>query len=461
MDDCVRLLLVTFPAQGHINPSLQFAKRLVKMGVHVTFLTAFSALNRMTKSAATPLGMTFSGFSDGQDDCDGDLWNNNEDGDRYNKEIKIRGSEAIAKLITSAAERGQPFVHVVYTTIIPWVGQVARALHVPSTFLWIQPATILGIYYYYLNGYGDFIGKNMNDPSWSVEFPGLPLLTGGDLPSFLVASNTFNSALPLIKEHFDILDTETNPKVLVNSFEALEPGAMRAIEKLNLVAVGPLIPSALLDEKDPSDTSFGGDLFKDSKAYIDWLNTNASESVIYIAFGSMSAIAKPQIEEIARGLLECGRPFLWVVRASEEEKLSCKERLEQRGMIVPWCSQVEVLSHPSVGCFVTHCGWNSCLESLVSGIPVVAFPQWSDQVTNGKLMEDVWKTGVRVRANEEGIVESGEIKRCIEVVMGGDDQMRCNAKKWKDLGKEAGKEGGLSDKNLNTFVEEVRASLVK
>ena len=96
-----------------------------------------------------------------------------------------------------------------------------------------------------------------------------------------------------------------------------------------------------------------------------------------------------------------------------EDKLSCEEQLERQGMVVPWCAQLEVLSHPSLGCFVTHCGWNSSLESLVSGIPVVAFPLWSDQRTNAKLIEDVWRIGVRVMSNEEGIVQGNEIKRCV------------------------------------------------
>ncbi|KAH7857160.1 hypothetical protein Vadar_009714 [Vaccinium darrowii] len=454
MDDSVRLLLVTFPIQGQINPSLQLAKRLVKMGVTVTFVTSFSAINRITKSAsATPPGLTFSDFSDGNDD-------GLKMGDTRGAELRRRWSKAVVELIKSEAERGQPFVHVVYTTFTPWVGQIARALHVPSTFFWIQPATILGIYYYYFNGYGDAIRNNTKKPSSAVELPGLPLLSADDLPSFLLASNTFDFALPLLKEHLDLLDVETNPKVLVNTFDALEYEALRAIEKINLVAVGPLILSAFSDGKDPADTSFGGDLLEDTKAYIEWMDSKASESVIYIAFGSLSSMVKQQMDEIARGLLECGRPFLWVVRAIEDEKLSCIEQLERQGMIVPWCSQVEVLAHPSVGCFVTHCGWNSSLESLVSGVPVVAFPQWSDQVTNGKLIEDVWKTGTRVKPNTDGIVESGETKKCIEVVMGG-NEMSSNAKRWKDLGREAGKEGGSSDKNLKTFVEEVKACVVK
>jgi UDP:flavonoid glycosyltransferase YjiC (YdhE family) len=119
---------------------------------------------------------------------------------------------------------------------------------------------------------------------------------------------------------------------------------------------------------------------------------------------------------------------------------------------------VEVLSHPSLGCFVTHCGWNSTLESLVFGMPVVAFPQWTDQGTNAKLIQDVWKTGVRVTANKDEIVEGDEIMRCLELVIGGGgrgEDMRRNAKKWRDLAREAAREGGSSYKNLKAFVDEI------
>ena len=168
-------------------------------------------------------------------------------------------------------------------------------------------------------------------------------------------------------------------------------------------------------------------------------------------------------------MLDFGHPFLWVIRAKkneeekEEDKLSCKEELEEKGMIVSWCSQVEVLSHPSLGCFLTHCGWNSTLESLVSGVPVVAVPMWSDQGTNAKLIEDMWMTGVRVTANEDGIVEGDEIKRCLELVVGGsgerEEEIRRNAKKWKDLAREASKEGGSSYENLKSFVDEIGEGL--
>jgi anthocyanidin 3-O-glucoside 5-O-glucosyltransferase len=271
----------------------------------------------------------------------------------------------------------------------------------------------------------------------------------------------------LLQEQLEQLSQETNPKVLVNSFDALELGAMNATEKFNLIGIGPLIPSAFLDGKDPLDKSFGGDLFQGSEDYTEWLNSKPKSSVVYVSFGSILVLSNRQMEEISRGLVQSGLPFLWVIRdeqnkkkeKEEDDQLSaCREAiLEKQGMVVPWCCQVEVLSHPSIGCFVTHCGWNSTLESLVSGVPVVAFPHWTDQGTNAKLIEDVWKTGVRVVANEEGIVEGDEIKRSLDLVMadGKTGDFRKNAKKWKDLAMDAVKDGGSSDKNLKAFVDEV------
>ena len=246
--------------------------------------------------------------------------------------------------------------------LIPWAVDVARELHLPSVLLWIQqPAMVFDIYYYYFNGFADVI---RNNPSCSIQLPGLPLLTSRELPS-LLASNPYPSVVPTFEAHFEALEKENHPRprVLVNFFDALEPEALKAIEKLNLVAVGPLVPYAFFDGS------------KDY--YFEWFNSKPESSVIYVSFGSLSLLKKQQMEEVARGLLDCGRPFLWVVRTKEngeeeEENLSCREELEQMGLIVPWCSQMEVLSHPSLGCFVIHCWWNSSLESLVSGVPVVS-----------------------------------------------------------------------------------------
>ncbi|KAL4602037.1 hypothetical protein ACB092_10G024100 [Castanea dentata] len=376
-------LLVTYPAQGHINPALQFANRLIHLGggrrVH-----------------------------------------------EHLDQLKRNGTKALTKLIVSNANQGRPFTCLVYTLLIPWVAEVARELHLPSTLFWIQPAMVLDIYYYYYNGFANVIGNCNNDPSHSIQLSGLPLLTSHELPSFMLASNTYDYLLPIFQADLEALEKLSKPRVLVNTFDALEIEALKAIEKLNLVVVGPLIPSAYLDERDSSNGS---------KDYMEWLNSKPESSVIYVSFGSISVLMKQQMEEIARGLLDCGRPFLWVIRAKEngeEEKLSCKKELEEKGMIVPWCSQVYVLSHPSMGCFVTHCGWNSTLEGLFLGVPMVAFPQWTNQETNAKLIEDVLKKAVKVTTNNDGIVVGDEIKRCLELVAGDGErgkEMRRNAMK--------------------------------
>ncbi|XP_027119146.1 crocetin glucosyltransferase, chloroplastic-like [Coffea arabica] len=460
------ILLVSYPVQGHINPSLQFAKRLLRMGIQVTFATSVFALGRMTKSSGSiPKGLSFASFSDGYDDG---FQPKGVDHSEHMSGMEKHGSNALKNVINTSANQGCPVTGLVCTFLLPcpWATTVARQCHIPSALLWIQPATVMDIFYYYFHGYEDDVKNNSNDPTWSIQFPGLPSMKAKDLPSFILpSSDAINSSiLSAFKRQLETLDEEEKPKVLVNTFDALEPQALKAIESYNLIAIGPLTPSAFLDGKDPSETSFSGDLFQKSKDYKEWLNSRPAASVVYVSFGSLLRLPKKQMEEIASGLLKSGRPFLWVIRAKEdgeeekeEDRLSCVEELEEKGMIVPWCSQIEVLTHPSLGCFLTHCGWNSTLESLVCGVPVIAFPHWVDQGTNAKLIEDVWETGVKVVPNEDGTVDGDEINRCIETVMDDEEKgivLRRNAMKWKELAREVTQEGGSSDKNLKAFVEE-------
>ncbi|RVW21027.1 Crocetin glucosyltransferase, chloroplastic [Vitis vinifera] len=457
-------LLVSYPAQGHINPTLRLAKRLIRTGAQVTFVTTVYAQRRMVKPLSV-CGLSFAPFSDGYDDgCE-----NKDNLHHVLSEIKRQGTRKLTELVLECADQGRPVACIVYTMIFDWAQEVARRVQVLSAYFWNQATTVFDIYYYYFNGYGDEVRNKSIDPSSSIELPGLePLFTSPDLPSFLLSSNKLTFVLESFQKNFEALSQDENPKVLLNTFDALEPKALRALDKLKLIGIGPLIPSAFLDTKDPTDISFGGDLFQGSTDYIEWLNSKPKSSVIYISFGSLAILSKPQMEEIACGLLNSDRPFLWVIRepdkgeVKDEEMLGCREELEQRGMIVPWCSQLEVLTHPSLGCFVTHCGWNSTLESMVCGVPVVAFPQGTDQATNAKLITDMWKTGIRVRVNEEGMVERDEIKMCLEIVMGDGERaerLRRNAEKWKELAREAMKNGGISDNNLKAFVDEVGQKL--
>lgn len=125
-----------------------------------------------------------------------------------------------------------------------------------------------------------------------------------------------------------------------------------------------------------------------------------------------------------------------------------------------WSPQEQVLAHPSVACFVTHCGWNSTMESLTSGMPVIAFPQWGDQVTDAVYLVDVFKTGIRMCRGEaeDRIIPREEVEKClVEATVGPKaEEIKRNALKWKKAAEDAVGEGGSSDRNMQSFVDEVR-----
>ena len=164
--------------------------------------------------------------------------------------------------------------------------------------------------------------------------------------------------------------------------------------------VGPTVPSAYLDNRLPDDASYGFHLHTPTTAATKaWLDARPARSVAYVSFGSIAALGPEQLAEVAEGLFNSGAPFLWVVRALETSKIpdGFADKAGGKGLIVPWTAQLEVLAHGAVGCFVTHCGWNSTTEALSAGVPMVAVPHWSDQPTNAKYIEDVWRVGVRAR----------------------------------------------------------------
>ncbi|CAA7026520.1 unnamed protein product [Microthlaspi erraticum] len=439
-------LLVTFPAQGHVNPALRFARRLIRTtGARVTFATCLSVFNRsMIPNHDNVYNLSFLSFSDGFDDG---VISNTEDVQNRLLILERNGDETLSEFIEANRDGDSPVTCLIYTILPNWVPKLARRFHLPAVLLWIQPALAFHVYY-----------NHSSIHSSGLEFQNLPSLAVRDLPSFLSPSNTNKAAQTVYQELIEFLREESNLKILVNTFGSLEPEALTANPNIKMVAVGPLLLPEVFSVSESIDQS----------SYSLWLDSKTESSVIYVSFGTMVELSRKQIEELARVLIEGKRPFLWVITdkpnreakaegedETEVEKIAgLRHELEEVGMILSWCSQVEVLRHRAVGCFLTHCGWSSTLESLVLGVPVVAFPMWSDQPTNAKLMEDSWKTGVRVRENEEGLVEREEIRRCLEAVMEDKaDELKENAEKWKRLAVEEGREGGSSDKNIEAFVE--------
>lgn len=229
--------------------------------------------------------------------------------------------------------------------------------------------------------------------------------------------------------------------------------------------IGPTVPSMYLDKRLQDDNDYGLSLFKpDAEACIKWLDTKEPASVVYISFGSLVSYREGQMDELASVLMKTNFYFLWVVRDSETSKLP-RDFLadddhmvqEKKVLIVNWCPQLQVLAHRAVGCFMTHSGWNSTLEALSLGVPMVTLPQWADQPTNAKYVVDVWGAGVCVKADERGIYRREEIEGCIKQVMEGEkgNLIRNSVARWKKLANEAVDEGGSSDKNIKEFISKL------
>jgi len=157
--------------------------------------------------------------------------------------------------------------------------------------------------------------------------------------------------------------------------------------------------------------------------------------VLYVSFGSGGTLSQHQIDELALGLELSGQRFLWVLRApsnlpsaayletAEEDPLQFLpkgflERTKEKGLVVAsWAPQVQILGHSSVGGFLSHCGWNSTLESVQEGVPLITWPLFAEQRMNAVMLAEGLKVALRPRFNEDGIVEKEEIAKVIKCLM--------------------------------------------
>ncbi|KAF7811029.1 UDP-glycosyltransferase 84B2-like [Senna tora] len=474
----LHVLMVTLSAQGHINPLLRLANSLISKNLHVTFATTQALYHRMFNSsstaaaAAAPTSITINGFqvlffSDGFNSHE--ERSKNTDIDHYMESIESSGPTSVSDLVrTHFSERRRQLACIVNTPFVPWVADVAAELGIPCACLWIQPCALYAIYYH------RFVANLAEEFSRdAVELPGFPLLQPRDLPSFLLPSNPFGSFSKMLEEMFQKKIKDGKFRwVLANSFYDLEKDVIDSMALLSpILPVGPLVPSSLLTHDDQGvdeKQDVGIEMWKAQESCMEWLSNKAPCSVIYISFGSLIVLSSKDIESIANALKKSKRHFLWVMKVPEREAssgagqlpLGFLEETKEQGLVVSWCPQTKVLSHPSIACFLTHCGWNSMLEAISAGIPMVAYPKWTDQPTNAKLLTDVFQTGTRLWPDRDGVVGSEEVERAIEEVVGGprSEEIKKNAERLKRAAREAVADGGSSDRAIQSFVDEIIGS---
>ncbi|KAF3327085.1 cinnamate beta-D-glucosyltransferase-like protein [Carex littledalei] len=445
------VLMISFPGQGHVNPLLRLAKRIAAKGVLITFSTTSDTGHQIISSS--DVVSADDGVPVGNGHLRFEFLNLNwdKDGQKHVLEesmlnLDTVGPAAFADLIRKQSLARRPVTYVVNNPFIPWAVDVATDMGIPCAVLWVQSCAVFSTYYHYHHGLSEF--PTETNPDISVCLPGIPIMTPEEIPSFLLPTTFHKSLTKAILEQFRNIDKAS--RVFVNSFTELEPEAINSISKYaQLIPVGPLV-----EPEDNSGSNLRGDLFKPTDC-LEWLDTQAPQSVIYISLGSIVTITKEEMVEMANGLTTNGRSFLWVVRSSCQELLpqGFLEKVKGKGLVVGWSPQDNVLNHSSIGCFLTHCGWNSVLETLTAGVPVIAYPQFGDQLPDAKFLVDIYKVGVRLKSP----VQCTALHAAIEAVMDGTDAngIKENATKWKIAAKTAVAKGGSSDRNIEAFVDEV------
>ncbi|MBA0614133.1 hypothetical protein Godav_014463 [Gossypium davidsonii] len=339
-------------------------------------------------------------------------------------QLELAGKPVISAMIKRYAEQNRPVSCLINNPYIPWASDVAESLGIPSAMLWVQSCACFAAYYHYNHGLVPF--PTETDPEIDVQLPSMPLLKHDEVPSYLRPSTPFAFLRTAILGQFKKLDKPFC--VLIDTFQELEPEIVEYMSKFCLIKT----------------------------------------VVIYISFGTVVYLKQEQVDEIAKALLATGISFLWVMKPPAKEfglpfhtlPEGFLEKVGDNGKILLWSPQVKVLTHPSISCFMSHCGWNSVLETLSCGVPIIAFPQWGDQVTNAVYLVDVFKTGLRMGRGKgkKGITPKEEVAKCfVEATLGlKAKDLKSNALKWKLAAEEAIADGGSSDRNMQTFIDEVK-----
>ncbi|KAI3867787.1 hypothetical protein MKW92_009852 [Papaver armeniacum] len=334
---------------------------------------------------------------------------------------------------------------VISDGFLPWSLESASKLCVPR--LVFDGVSNYAMALYKIISEHDFPTSSDNDVFEVVPyFPDLKLTKNDFEPEF---------AHPEPGEHTDFYTEEfiaanNSHGIIMNSFYELEPEFVDYWNKEASPRAWCVGPLCLVSEKKMSEME---------------------KAVLYVAFGSSEEITIEQYREIAIGLENSGEHFLWVLRLplfdNDEFMVEFEERVKERGLLVKnqWVDQVEILSHKCVHGFMSHCGWNSVLESICEVVPMLGFPITADQHLNARMVEEYFRIGVKV------VTRTGSVRRffdleCIEKkvkeLMNIEDEkcneMSKNVKKLSEKARNAMEVGGSSWHTLNLLIDEVICS---
>ncbi|KAF8026343.1 hypothetical protein BT93_F2972 [Corymbia citriodora subsp. variegata] len=291
--------------------------------------------------------------------------------------------------------------------------------------------------------------------------PGMKNMRLHDIPHYFRITGSDDTLFNFTVDIGDKIGKAT--ATIIHTFEALEPDVLHALSSMipRVYAVGPLhlMINQITREKSFASKHIECNLLKENNECLHWLDSKEPKSVIYVNFGSVAFMTHQQLVEFAMGLANSNQCFLWILRpdAVNGDKANLPgefvEETRERGFLSGWCPQERVLCHPSIGGFLTHCGWNSTIESLSAGVPMLCWPSFGDQLTNCKCICDDWGVGLEM----DGSVKRDEVERLVRELMEGEvgKKMRSKAMEWRKMAEEAVGENGSSSMNLEKLLDEV------
>ncbi|PWA52945.1 UDP-glucuronosyl/UDP-glucosyltransferase [Artemisia annua] len=385
--------VVPLPAQGHVIPAMELAHRLVEQGVKVTFVNTEAIHQKVVTSTWLEKNghnnlLQMVSIPDGLEP-----WEDRNDWTKLVAKTMFQSMPSkFEELIeTINKEDNNKCTCIIADPFMGWAIRIAKKMGIKRAALWTASnatlAAIMSHHKFIDEGIIDKDGVPLNDQIIQLS-ENMPPVRSLNLPWGVGDSATIKAAFSLTVGAVE--GVKLAEQLICNSTTELEPGPFSFYPQL--LPIGPLLASNRLAVQ-------AGHFWQEDSTCLAWLDQQQPSSVIYIAFGSLTMFNQTQFEELAFGLELSNKPFLWVVRAGMTNETTTTfpngymERVGSRGRIVTWAPQQMVLAHPSIACFLSHCGWNSTLEGVTNGLPFLCWPYFSDQFIDESYICDIWKNG--------------------------------------------------------------------
>ncbi|KAI3672850.1 hypothetical protein L6452_38950 [Arctium lappa] len=448
------VLCIPAPAQGHINPMLKLAKILHSRGFLITFVNTEFNHQRLLRSQGTDAvtsglpSFRFETIPDGLPTPENlDATQEVASLCRAMDELFLDPFKSLLTKLMSASS--SPVNYIVADVIMSFTLEAAREMDIPEILFWTSGAASLLC----IDQYPNLLNKGfmpLKDSSFLVNgyldtpydcIPSMPGLRLKDIPPFIRITNPGDEYMV---EFFvrQIERAKTASTIVLNTYHELESDILETLSSIfpPCYGIGPL---NLLEKEivHKSLASIKSNLWKEETECLEWLDSKAPLSVIYVNFGSITVMTPQQQVEFCWGLAKSNYSFLWILRPDlviGDSAMLPPELLAEtksRGLFASWCPQEQVLKHPSIGGFLTHSGWNSTIESISSGVPMICWPFFGDQQTNCWMSCNKWGVSMEIDNN----VLSDEVAKLVIELMNGEKgkEMRKNAINWKNKAEKA------------------------